>query len=1133
MRPVSLEITGLQSFRQKEVIEFQSLCGGGVFGIFGPTGSGKSSILDAITLALYGKVERAPSGTQGIMNHGEDRLAVSFTFELGGSGIRTQYKVERHYKRSGEHTVRTSTSRFMERVGDQWSVIADKERDVTQHVQQLLGLTIDDFTRAVVLPQGKFAEFLSLKGSDRRQMLQRLFQLEKYGDQLNTKLKKRVDDAKAKSDHLVAEQMGLGEASKEHVMEAEQDHNKAKTEAQKQKEVTAHYETLVEHHKMIWQGQQELKEAETKVATLHEQASDMNKLKQRLQYSEQAQLLAPYVTEVERATIEVEQITQKERQLQILVTEAKQGMDEGERAYREAQAQQATQEPLLLAQKEQVSYAVKLDAEMRSTQHTLVKNEQSLHHIEKEKQNFLLKQQEAERLVEKAVQRERELIEEIERKKVTTQERETVHAASDVVNRLRSVDDALQEVVLKQQKSEEAVQMYRKQQETLLQQRQINEQAVVKTSSELLQHYDTLSGQLYICQWLKEQSVRMEEEVIAAQHEKRLKHLAAQLANNLSEGQPCLVCGSTHHPQPMIPEGDHRDENDLLERIKTVVVASGKLESELVTLRHRMEDVSSSLTSYISKTEAAATIGEQTVFSEALPRTIEEMEETLQAVTLQKKELTQDLIVLQESSRTFATTFGELSAQQSECSVRMQTKQEEHEQFLQSHEALREQKQGLHAEWQQHAFSFAVEDVEQEKERLKTCDREREELEARLAKARPYIEEQEQAAKDAVRAYTEWERKETALLSSIELEKEQITKYSRRIQEICEGEDSQALLQAITEQLAQLKQALHLLEAQRKEATETYYSLESDWRSAKDALLHAQKRCKDALRHWEEKQQGALLTTFAEVKQHIAKEEEQTSWRKQLENYHHEYHQALQEQNKWEKWLNGRSITEVERKESQQQLKKAQEALQQALQRLGESGEQYRSVLSRHERYLKLEKEKAQYEQQLKTLGKLQSVLRGNSFVEYIAQEQLVLVSRDASVRLGQLTRGRYALEVDSTNGFVIRDDANGGIKRPVSTLSGGETFLTSLSLALSLSAQIQLRGAFPLEFFFLDEGFGTLDQDLLDTVVTALEKLHTSDLSVGIISHVPELQARLQKKLIVTPATAEGRGSAVKLAIQ
>nr|WP_262392463.1 SbcC/MukB-like Walker B domain-containing protein [Sporolactobacillus inulinus] len=128
------------------------------------------------------------------------------------------------------------------------------------------------------------------------------------------------------------------------------------------------------------------------------------------------------------------------------------------------------------------------------------------------------------------------------------------------------------------------------------------------------------------------------------------------------------------------------------------------------------------------------------------------------------------------------------------------------------------------------------------------------------------------------------------------------------------------------------------------------------------------------------------------------------------------------------------------------------------------------------------------------------------------------------------MTHDRYVLEVDEQSGFIIRDNGNGGVYRPVSSLSGGETFLTSLALALSLSEQIQLRGNVPLQFFFLDEGFGSLDPDLLDTVVTALEKLHMRRLAIGVISHVPEMRERLPRRLIVSPAVPSGRGSRVHM---
>ena len=99
-----------------------------------------------------------------------------------------------------------------------------------------------------------------------------------------------------------------------------------------------------------------------------------------------------------------------------------------------------------------------------------------------------------------------------------------------------------------------------------------------------------------------------------------------------------------------------------------------------------------------------------------------------------------------------------------------------------------------------------------------------------------------------------------------------------------------------------------------------------------------------------------------------------------------------------------------------------------------------------------------------------------------------------------------------------------------VTTLSGGETFLTSLSLALALSEQIQLKGQSPLEFFFLDEGFGTLDNNLLDTVLDALERLSRKERVIGIISHVPELRHRIARRLIITPPDAGEEGSLARI---
>lgn len=156
----------------------------------------------------------------------------------------------------------------------------------------------------------------------------------------------------------------------------------------------------------------------------------------------------------------------------------------------------------------------------------------------------------------------------------------------------------------------------------------------------------------------------------------------------------------------------------------------------------------------------------------------------------------------------------------------------------------------------------------------------------------------------------------------------------------------------------------------------------------------------------------------------------------------------------------------------------------------------------------------------------LRSLLRNNRFLEYIASEYLQEICLSAGKTLLSLTGGRYFLKYEKE--FKVGDNLDGGNLRAVKTLSGGETFLVSLSLALSLSAAICQKSLRPIEFFFLDEGFGTLDEKLVDTVMDVLGKLSKS-FSVGLISHVEELKHRIDNKLLVTGAN-EKHGSQVRV---
>lgn len=175
-----------------------------------------------------------------------------------------------------------------------------------------------------------------------------------------------------------------------------------------------------------------------------------------------------------------------------------------------------------------------------------------------------------------------------------------------------------------------------------------------------------------------------------------------------------------------------------------------------------------------------------------------------------------------------------------------------------------------------------------------------------------------------------------------------------------------------------------------------------------------------------------------------------------------------------------------------------------------------------------VEKELAGIKAERDNLARLREVTKSNRFLEYIATEYLTDIAALASKTLLTLTDGRYYLVYDAAN-FRVSDNYDGGNLRGVNTLSGGETFLVSLSLALALSQTICAKSDKTIEFFFLDEGFGTLDSNLVETVMTALEKLKSSRFTIGVISHVEELKQRIENKITVIKAT-EDHGSSVKI---
>ncbi len=174
MRPVRLDLEGFTSFRGKTVLDFARL---DLFAITGPTGAGKSSLIDAMLYALYGRTPRIGERSAAeLISQGAPRLTVGLEFLVGGR----KYRVVRTLPRGGH----AQLSLERDAGTDQWEILAGKAAGAKEKVAEILGLDFDGFTKSVVLPQGQFDRFLRGKPDERREILKELLSLDVYSEMM-------------------------------------------------------------------------------------------------------------------------------------------------------------------------------------------------------------------------------------------------------------------------------------------------------------------------------------------------------------------------------------------------------------------------------------------------------------------------------------------------------------------------------------------------------------------------------------------------------------------------------------------------------------------------------------------------------------------------------------------------------------------------------------------------------------------------------------------------------------------------------------------------------------------------------------------------------------------------------------
>ncbi|RSL33380.1 SMC family ATPase [Salibacterium salarium] len=1131
MRPIELSIKGLHSFREKQTIDFSKLCQGGVFGIFGPTGSGKSSLLDAMTLALYGKVERAPNNTHGIINQAEDELFVSFSFELGQKGNASKYMVERTYKRSGENHVKSAVTRLHNLTGDP-EVLADKTNEVNKQVEDMLGLSIDDFTRAVVLPQGKFSEFLKLRGNDRRQMLQRIFHLEKYGDGLIKKVKTNLQNTTHEKERIESEQQGLGEASKEAVETAEKQVKYWNEKVEEWTAKKAEVDKKVEQEKQLKTWLEEREEAIEHLRKLTGQQEDIEKHKEVLKQSNQAESLLPFAEAFLQSQQEKETWLKKEKNDSAALKEIASKEKDITSRYEQFKRDKQEIDQKLNQRKQTVDKAEEIEKEITTQAKEKSRLDRELEKINEKAGYYNKEEEKMQHNLDKYKQAVKDFQEQQASLNKNIKNKYAIFQAKQEKQSITHLQK--QHEQRKQEENDE------RQKKIHIEEQKNNKEKEIKTQED---HAEKRFQQLMYwynkCKqdknWFEKNIYKLHQWSRAyAEQEEQKKHqeMAVHLAAQLQTGQACPVCGSIEHPAPHETDETNDSENlsnkrqyidNWIDYLKTFDIEISQREwklqqlsdwvteimQETVFSSSASEEIDISHNNITSDNDWEKMIHEQLQQWEVEKNTIENLYYRIEQEKHQYQQMMEEYKELSHQYETVNKAFAEKSEQ------RIQLEQEINEAINQ---------------WKQSYSELDFDTLEEEYKMIQENDEKKEKLQERIDQGSAHIQKLQSELEQWI------SERHTIMMEQTELNArtQQLSSYldvkQKQLTSMLEGYSLSQLKREVQTEEADWVTIGERITAEVEQIQKQKQEAENEQAIAAHSLKEAEKRLEDAHNKWHdqlEKLENKDIEPSA-VKHDVLTDEQQQRFDERIKQHEKAMNNWQNTKESLDNKIGNRFISEEEWRSLEEHRLDVNSRVDEAREKRGAAVETLQEMQKKQERYQALEKERKEWEKKNEQYKRLEYVFRGRGFVEFLAEEQLMQVSRTASERLHGLTRGRYAIEVDSQGGFIVRDDANGGLKRPVSSLSGGETFLTSLALALSLSASIQLKGEYPLEFFFLDEGFGTLDQDLLDTVMTSLEKLQTNNLAVGIISHVPEIQERLAKKLFVSPAQPSGAGSRV-----
>lgn len=1066
MKLHSLTITAFGPFADTQTINFDELAGTGLFLLQGDTGAGKTTILDAVCFALYGKLPGA-RGELGAnppvrSSYAPDSVGASVELEFS-IGVH-RYRVKRspswdRPKLRGEGTTLEHAKAYVEQLIDgEWVSRGAKPADVNTFLdgdQGLLGLSLDQFTRVAMLPQGEFAQFLKSNTNERDQLLSTLFDVSLYENlqrvanehskQLEAQTRETEQAFERSLDKLeglaLRYELGSPESEVAQAQTPERDATEHDVEWGRSLTRTAlqRVEQRKEAHQVALGRYEEARQQLSQLETVVSDAKEYEKYK--LIRTELVDTQAS--AEQKRHSLKQHELASEAQRFLSAEEKASRAVDKLNAAFQNARAELPGALPVEQPNNAYPYAKLALRGDEASgIEASEVDAQAETEAISQPVEAFVA----WELAIKQADTLHRKLITSQEACKASALALRRAH--TDYEQRQAQAELARKDLAEAQIQRENALETKNsceipEEGSELLQERlkKLSEQAAAARKVEEAEAAYTAAHQRSETTQSTLDEARKRESDLYTQRE---AHLVASLAQDLTPGQPCSVCGATEHPAPAA-------YNDTA----TSTAPESSAASKPVASRH------------------------STVVSE---RDIEAAQhERQQAERANDEAHNQERQSYEQLSEARATAGG-LSLEQAQTSI---------DELTQKLQRVRQQEDALvRAE---NAVSAAEKAVDDSRNRLEYAETESKASHERLDASQ---KEDTQRRAEQQSLLGDWDSIETlraALEAFSEYMRRCIDLHSRTV-------ESQAALNEI-----------------RTEA-ETYLS--------KHGIMRA-----EVTNHLLDEEQATIL-------KHDVKQREELEARCKALAMLGAVQRASQRIDE------GKATpSEEQLVEQRTRLASLEEHKDAALKAHNDAEHAHENIQEMFHELCEADSRRGELGAEAQRAKSIAAALNGTggenlksmSIRAYVLAARLEAVAEAATHRLSVLSDGRYRILHDDAKirnrkaglDLVVEDSWNSTV-RPTATLSGGETFLVSLALALGLADIVQEEtGGITIETLFVDEGFGTLDKETLDKAMSGIDRLRQDGRMIGIVSHVEELRSQIPDQIYVKKTR---NGSSVKV---